>query len=65
MSRTKKLFSRRDRQTEQVLSRLDSIECTYNSVSDADPEATRDRLRRLRYGTKRCKQGEPALNLGR
>ena len=60
-----RLFSRRDRRTEQVLSRLDSVTSTYGTVMDADPTETLDRLQRLRYGTKGRKQGESALSLGR
>jgi hypothetical protein len=65
MTKITKLLSRRDRPTEQVMSRLDSVTSTYGRVMDADPTETLDRLQRLRYGTKGRKQGEPALSLGR
>lgn len=65
MKMLSKVFTRRDERTELLLSRLDSVTSTYNVVSDADAVETLHRIRRLRYGTKGRKQGEPALNLGR
>lgn len=52
------MFSRGDRPTEQILSRLDALEATYGSVSDADPEKTRERLRQRHHRTSGRIQGE-------
>jgi hypothetical protein len=46
-----KLFTRREDPMAQISRRLASIEASHESIRNADPVETYDRLMRLRHGT--------------
>lgn len=45
-------FSRRESRVQQVTRRLAAVESLFESVSDADPDETYERLQRLRFGSR-------------